>query len=120
MAVSKKHFNIAVLLFLLPFFFFINACTVVKNHPQKQPFIYQTNVHVEGEFSDDQRKELVLQLEDQLHDSVRVRSVAKAIGWDKGPKLFYEVLNNPIVFDSLNAEKSTQFMRALLNSIGFF
>jgi outer membrane protein insertion porin family len=120
MAVSKKHFKISGLLFLLPFFFFINACTVVKNYPQKQPFIYQTNVHVEGEFSDDQRKELALQLEDQLHDSVRVRSVAKAIGWDKGPRLFYEVLNHPVVFDSLNADKSIQFMRALLNSIGYF
>lgn len=104
----------------LVFSFLLTACTVVKNHPVNQPFIYKTNVQVEGEFKDDEKKELTLQLEQQLHDSVRVRSIAKFIGWDKGPKLFYEVVNNPTVFDSLNAEKSIQFMRALLNSVGYY
>ena len=69
MTVFKKNSNISGLIFFLSFFFFISSCTVVKNYPQKQPFIYQTNVHVEGEFSDDQRKELALQLGDQLHDN---------------------------------------------------
>lgn len=117
MAVSKITSYISFTLLILLSF---TSCTVVKNFPESRPFIYQTNVHVEGQFGDDERKELEAQLQDQLHDSIRVRTVAKFAGWDKGPKLFYEVMNNPTVFDSLNAEKSIQFMRALLNSQGYF
>lgn len=117
MAVSKITSYILSLLFLILSF---SSCIVVKNFPEARPFIYQTNVHVEGQFGDDERKELTAQLLDQLHDSVRVRTVSKFAGWDKGPKLFYEVMSNPTVFDSLNAEKSIQFMRALLNSQGYF
>jgi outer membrane protein insertion porin family len=117
MAVPKITSYISFLLFLIVSF---SSCIVVKNYPANKPFIYQTNVHVEGEFGDDERKELAALLLDQIHDSVRVRTVAKFAGWDKGPKLFYEVMTNPTVFDSLNAEKSIQFMRALLNSQGYF
>ena len=117
MSLSKITTYIAFLLLLV---FSFSSCIVIKNPPKDRPFIYATNVHVEGQFGDDERKELTAQLLDQLHDSLRVRTVAKFAGWDKGPKLFYEVLNNPTVFDSLNAEKSIQFMRALLNSQGYF
>ncbi|HVF97820.1 MAG TPA: hypothetical protein VM871_10880, partial [Flavisolibacter sp.] len=101
-------------------FFFLASCVVVKNAPQDKPFVYQTNVHVAGEFKEDERKELELQLADQLHDSIRVKTLAKFAGWDKGPKLFYEVLNNPTPFDSLDAEKSKQFMKDLLHARGYF
>jgi outer membrane protein assembly factor BamA len=120
MAVSKITFHISFYSIILVFSFFFTACTVVKNVPANKPFIYRTNVHVVGEYKDDKKKELTLELEQQLHDSVRVRTVAKAIGWDNGPKAFYEVLNNPTVFDSLHAEKSVLFMRTLLNSMGYY
>ena len=97
-----------------------SACIVVKNPPQNKPFVYQTNVHVEGNLKEDTKKELAAGLAEQLHDSVKVRSVAKFAGWDKGPKLFYDVLNHPTVFDSLNAEKSRGFMNAYLNAQGYF
>lgn len=116
MAVSKTTYFLPLLLLLV----LLSACTVVKNFPVNRPFIYQTNVHVRGELNDGPRKELELQLADQLHDSVRVRSVAKFAGWDKGPKLFYDVITNPVLFDSLNAEKSIQFMRDYLNSLGYY
>lgn len=73
-----------------------------------------------GDFSDDERKELELELADQLHDSIRVKTLAKFAGWDKGPKMFYEVLNKPTPFDSLDAEKSVQFMKDLLHARGYF
>lgn len=117
MAFSKITRYISVLICILAGF---SSCIVVKNPPQNRPFVYRTNVHVEGQFGDDERKELTAQLFDQLHDSVRVRTVSKFAGWDNGPKLFYEVLNTPTVFDSLNAEKTIQFMRAFLNSQGYF
>ena len=56
---------------------FFSACTVVKNHPVNKPFVYQTNVHVEGDLPAVEKKELALMLADQLHDSIRVKTVAK-------------------------------------------
>ncbi len=101
------------------------ACTVVKNPPPNKPFIYQTNVHVQGDLTQDRKKELELGLLDQLHDSVRVRSVAKFAGFDRAilgfiPRLLYDVIKVPTVFDSLNAEKTKEFMNAYLNAQGYF
>lgn len=113
----------------LPFFsfliFLLLLCTgcftvTVKNYPQKKPFVFQTNIHVKGDLGADEKKELELQLAQQLHDSIRVRAISKAIGWDNGPKFFYEVLNNPTPFDSLHASQSVQFMQTLLNTLGYY
>lgn len=92
----------------------------VKNYPPNKPYVFETNIHVEGKYSSDEKNELAAQLEQQLHDSVRVRTISKAFGWDNGPKIFYEVLDKPTVFDSLHADKSILFMRALLNSLGYY
>jgi outer membrane protein assembly factor BamA len=61
----------------------------------------------------------------QLHDSIRVRTVSKAIGWDNAilgiiPRFFYEVQNNPTPYDSLHASQSMGFMRTLLNTMGYY
>ena len=120
MAVSRITFYISVLIFIFCF----SACTVIKNYPNGKPFVSATNVHVRGELKDIDRKELELQLANQFHDSIKVRTAAKLIGWDEPilflPKLFYDLQNNPPVFDTLNAEKSKQFMRDYLNSLGYF
>jgi outer membrane protein insertion porin family len=100
-----------ILFFLAVIILFFSSCTVVKNYPVRQPFVYKTNIEIEGQFSADQKKELENQLNQQLHDSVRVREVSK---------LFYSLLNKPPVFDSLNADKSIQFMSALLHSLGYY
>ncbi|HUC81442.1 MAG TPA: hypothetical protein VMR70_11025, partial [Flavisolibacter sp.] len=126
MAVPKACFKIYGLVFLLLFF---SACTVVKNVPANRPFIYATNVHVSGDLKDEERKELELRLMDQLHDSIKVRAVAKFAGFEKPalvpflpfiPRFFYEVVEKPTVFDSLNASKSMQFMEDYLNSLGYY
>lgn len=121
MTVAKFLRSISVTLFLFSF----AACTVVKNPPPSKPFIFQTNVHVQGDVTEARKKELQLGLLDQLHDSVKVRSVAKFIGWDKAPagfipRFFYNVIKVPTVFDSLNAEKTREFMNAYLNAQGYF
>jgi outer membrane protein assembly factor BamA len=110
---------LALLFFLLSF---CSGCftVTVKNYPLNTPFVFQTNIHVKGDFGADERKELETQLAQQLHDSMRVRAVSKAVGWDNGPKFFYEVINNPTVYDSLNASKSVEFMRTLLNTLGYY
>ena len=112
-----------------PLFFLLSLCTgcftvTVKNYPVNKPFVHQTNIAVSGDFNPDERKELEAQLAQQLHDSVRVRAVSKAIGWDNAilgiiPRFFYSVQDNPTAFDSIYASQSVQFMRTLLNTQGY-
>lgn len=105
---------------LLTFLFLFSSCTTLRNYPANKPFVYQTNIDLVGKFSKDQQKQLTTDLQQQLDDSIQVRSVSKLIGWKKGPRLFYNEIVNPPVYDSANAEQSIQFMRALLNSRGYF
>jgi outer membrane protein insertion porin family len=60
----------------------------------------------------DQKKDLIGQLQQQLHDSIQVRKVRKLI--------FFQTLNHPPVFDTINAGRSIEYMRALLNSLGYY
>jgi outer membrane protein assembly factor BamA len=99
---------------------FITSCSTVKNYPVRKPFVYETKIEIKGKFTTDEKKQLISQLTQQLHDSIRVRSVQKLIGWDNGPRLLYSVINKPPVYDSLNADKSVTFMRALLNAQGYY
>lgn len=126
MAVQKACFKLPVPLL---FVFLFSACTVVKNVPANRPFIYETKVQVTGDLNDEEKKELALRLMDQLHDSVKVRAVAKFAGWDKPalipflpfiPRFLYEVRDRPSTFDSLNADKSIQFMEDYMHSLGYY
>lgn len=99
---------------------FLSSCSVVKNYPAETPFVYQTKIEIQGQYSTDERKQLTSQLSGQMHDSIQVRTVQKLIGWKNGPRFFYTELPRPAVYDSLNADKSVEFMRALLNSLGYY
>ena len=87
------------------------SCTVVKKYPPGKPFVYKTNINLIGDFSNEEKSNLVSGLKDQLDDSMQVKKL---------DKLVYSVLKNPPVYDSSNAEKSIIYMRALLTSQGYF
>ncbi len=88
------------------------GCGVIpKDYPPYEPFVYKTNIKLEGNFSTEEKNELESKLSTQLDDSIRVRTL---------DKLFWSVLQNPPVYDSSNADRSILFMRALLNSQGYF
>ncbi|MEQ1675400.1 MAG: BamA/TamA family outer membrane protein [Chitinophagaceae bacterium] len=83
----------------------------VKKYPTGKPFVYQTNIQLNGNFSNDSAELLKSRLKSQLDDSMRSRSVSK---------VFWSVMKNPPVYDSSSAERSKLFMRALLVSLGYF
>ncbi len=87
------------------------SCTIVKKYQPNKPFVYKTNINLIGNFTNDQRQELVAGLEGQLDDSMVARKV---------DKLLWSVMKNPAVYDSTVADHSIQFMKALLNSLGYF
>ena len=89
----------------------IGSCTIVKKYQPGKPFVYKTKINLIGNFSNEEKEELVSGLEQQLDDSMQDRRV---------DKLLYRVLKNPPVYDSTNADNSIVFMKALLRSLGYF
>ena len=90
----------------------LSSCfTIVKKYQAGKPFVYKTNININGNFSSDSTAMLSSRLRGQLDDSMRARSVSK---------IFYSVMKKPPVYDSANADKSVIFMKALLVSMGYF
>jgi len=108
------HRQIMKVFFAIAIAMSVVSCGVVtpKNYPPNKPFVYKTNVNLEGKFKRDEKNDIRSRLEGQLDDSIRIRTVQKFIFW--------HVLKNPPAYDSSNADKSVIYMRALLNSLGYF
>jgi outer membrane protein insertion porin family len=87
------------------------SCSTIKGYTD-QPFVYETNIKLNGKFSAEVRKDLESKLQQQLDDSVLARR-KQTLG-------FWTSLKNPPVYDSSNADKSVIYMRALLNSLGYY
>ena len=107
------HRQLMKVFFAIVIAIFVVSCGVTpKNYPPNKPFVYKTNVNLEGKFKRDEKNDILSRLEGQLDDSIRVRTVQK---W-----IFLKILRTPPVYDSTNADKSVIYMRALLNSLGYF
>lgn len=109
-AAPSSSRSFLLILAALTLFFF--SCRTVKNYPTDKPFVYETAINLGPSFSATEKKSLIPQLEQQLHDSIRVRWVNKF--------LVARTLQNPPAYDSINADKSIGFMRSLLNSLGYY
>ena len=94
------------------FSIFLFSCKTIKDYPANKPFVYENKINLQDKLSTDERKQLTQGLEQQLHDSLRVRWVSKF--------LIAQVLKNPPVYDSINADKSAGFMSTYLNSLGYY
>lgn len=92
------------------------SCGVIpKNYPRDKPFVFETKINVEGNFSKEERDALISQLRSQLDDSMRAKTVYKLLY--KGINRL--VLENPPAYDSISADHSMAFMKALLNKKGY-
>lgn len=94
------------------FILLLASCGVVpKNYPRLKPFVYEYKINLEGNFSNEERNDLKEKLENQLDDSIHARTI---------PQLYRQLLKKPPVYDASNADRSVNFMKALLNSLGYF
>jgi outer membrane protein insertion porin family len=84
----------------------------VTDYPKK-PFVYNYNIDIKSndKYTAEEVKVLHDQLEQQLHDSIRVRRERKF--------LFLKVLKKPPVFDSVNMSTSQRYMRTMLHTLGY-
>ncbi|MES1221077.1 MAG: hypothetical protein ABUT20_36590, partial [Bacteroidota bacterium] len=104
------------------------SCTIPKYYEVRKPFVFKTNIRVDGDLPKDQRENLVLKLNNQLDDSMRVRTVftfSRRFRPEKKNKksflpTFYRELAPPPAFDTANITRSKGFMVSLLNSLGYY
>ncbi|MBD0285742.1 MAG: BamA/TamA family outer membrane protein [Flavisolibacter sp.] len=108
-ATHKRHFISFAFVVLVILF---TSCATVRHYPPNKPFVFNTNINLEGRFTTAEKKDLQSRLQQQLHDSIRVRRVQKLIFW--------QTLRNPPVYDSLNADKSVLYMKGLLHAQGYY
>jgi hypothetical protein len=103
--------------------FVLASCKVVpKDYPIDKPFVFQTNIKLEGNFTKEEKDALTAQLRNQLDDSMRAKTTYKLISlrFKKGyAGINRPRLENPPVFDSTSADRSTIFMKASLNKLGY-
>lgn len=98
--------------------FSITACTVPRKYQAGKPFVYRTSIRVESaELNKSQKQQLRSGLNNQLDDSLKVRTV---LAVRILPPFFYNRLARPPVFDSLYLGRSKTFMTALLQAQGYF
>jgi outer membrane protein insertion porin family len=95
-----------------------SSCVAPKKnqYPSRKPFVFKTTIKLDAKIPNDQKIDLVAKLQDQLDDSLRVRTVTSA-KWL--PPFIYKKLVTPPVYDSLNVSRSIVFMNGLLVSLGY-
>lgn len=108
-----SEYGILTLLLMILF----SSCSVqqrikVKEYPKNKPFVYSTKINIVNELSKDEEKRLTYELENYWDDSLRVRLAQRYLAWYR--------LSKPPAFDSVNIDRSVNFMKAYLNSQGYF
>ena len=98
-------------LVLLPLLLSGCAITFVRKAPKNKPFVYESNVRVQNAGATSERNELQARLLEQLDDSLRVRTRSYPL---------WKTITRPPVFDTNNVRRTEAYMKALLNSLGYF
>lgn len=107
---AAKHFKtIYLILVIAAFTSVFSSC--VTDYPKK-PFVYDYKINIvsKDKYSAEEKKVLEDQLDQQLHDSIRVRRK-----W----VFFFKVLKKPPAFDSINVSTSQRYMRTMLHTLGY-
>src|SRR5688572_31883458 len=94
--IFRSAFTITLALLL------VASCTIPKKYQKNLPFVYKTNIDIDGPQKGPERQKLKAGLENQLSDSLKVRTIV-ALGF---PALLYNKLERPPVFDSGNVSRS--------------
>ncbi|HXB92050.1 MAG TPA: BamA/TamA family outer membrane protein [Puia sp.] len=89
-----------------------SCITIPRNYQPYKPFVFATNIKVEGNMSPGEKQDLASRLANQLDDSMRTQVISYAG--------IYKKLDHPPAYDTANVRRSIGYMVALLNAIGYF
>lgn len=100
----------AVWVTCVSFLFF--SCVVVKEYQPGKRFVFENKINLNANVAKDEKKRLTDELYNYWDDSLKVQRLQKfGISY---------TIKKPPVFDSANIMRSQQFMRAYLNSQGYY
>jgi outer membrane protein assembly factor BamA len=106
---SLSKFSAVLLLPVL-----LSSCalhTFIKKAPKNIPYVYKTNIKVEGNLSSGDKQELETKLQNQLDDSLKLKIKSYPL---------WETISKPPIFDTTAIRRSEVFFVQLLNSLGYF
>lgn len=83
----------------------------VKKKPIGKSYVFETNVHIDGNVPKKVKQQLASELYTQVEDTLKPRFKSWPI---------VRVLKSPAVFDSSYLGTSKQFMSSMLNTLGYF
>jgi len=86
--------------------------TWVRNYPKNTAFVYNNQINLQGNFTKDEKKRLLSNLQNYWDDSLKVPK-QQQFG------LFYKI-KSPAVFDSTNIQQSAIYMNSFLNAQGYY
>jgi len=88
------------------------GCIIPKKYQENKPFVFSTNINIQGNLPPSEKGDLKLRLENQLDDSLKtlVKTVFPGV----------KTLVKPPVFDTAAAHRSVIFMDNLLHAQGYY
>jgi len=99
--------------------FTLFSCRVPVDFQKGKPFVYKTTVKVEGGMKSAEKQDLTERLENQVDDSLQVKTIT-AFNWPWKRHVIYKKLENPPVYDSMSLSRSIVFMNALMYANGYY
>jgi hypothetical protein len=75
---AKPQSSLTVPIALVVIVLLLSSCKIIpKDYPRDKPFVYETNIKLDGNFSKEEKDALTSQLRSQLDDSMRSKTVYK-------------------------------------------
>src|SRR4051812_43561410 len=90
----------------------LSSCFAVKDYKPNTPFVYKTNVHVEGGLSASVKKDLEYELNQRMDNGMQVPIKQKF--------LIKKTLSKPLTFDTNSVQKTITFMENYLHVSGYY
>lgn len=107
-----KPVNLYLFVFIICVAAMVPGCIIPKKYQPGKPFVFSTNINIQGNLSASAKADLKLKLENQLDDSLK--TILKTVY--PGRRL----LVSPPVFDTAAALRSIVFMNNLLHAEGYY
>lgn len=88
------------------------GCIYPRQYQHNKPFVFKTNINIQGNLSAIEKQDLEGRLENQLDDSLKTKLVTTFPLRKK--------LVKPPVFDTASANHTQEFMKSLLYALGYY
>ena len=87
----------------------ISSCTSVKHFPKNKPFVYNNKIVIKSAIKSDEKKRLLLNLNNYWDDSMQIRKKS-SIGFFGDYLIYFKTIDPPAVYNANNLVRSIKFM----------